>query len=116
MDTIFLQNIQLECILGCFPEERTHKRPVSVSVTLFTDTSLAARRDNLADAIDYDALVKQLRGAAEASSFNLIEALAERLSAICLDFPKVEKVRLAVSKPHPCPGLEQAVVTIERQR
>ncbi|MGN0879246.1 MAG: dihydroneopterin aldolase [Oligosphaeraceae bacterium] len=113
-DTITLHDLHAQCILGCYDDERRQKRDVSITVTLHTDIRQAAASDRLDDAINYDALVQTLLDATEASSFQLIEALAEHLAQLCLRLTPAHKVTLSVTKPNPRPLLAAATVTIER--
>ena len=117
MDTIQLQNISINSILGCYPEERNVRRPVKLFVTLYTDIRKAAASGELSDAIDYDKLTQEIIDFSEASSYNLIESLAEKLAEICLEkAPAAAAVDITVSKPHPRAHLEQVSITIHRER
>ena len=116
MDTIYLSDIDVSCILGCFPEERTVLRPVVISITLGTDISAAAASDDLHDAVDYNALTQEIIDVTQRSSFNLIESLAETIAAICLTPQGVVTATVTVTKPHPRPHLKAAAITITRQR
>ena len=104
MDSIFLRDITVSCILGCDPEERTRRRLVKISVELFLDLDEAARSDDLNKTV------------AEGTSFHLIEALAGAVATFCLEDPKVRRVDLQVTKPLPCPGLNAATIRISRER
>lgn len=115
-DTITLQGIHAQCILGCYQDERRQKRDVFIDVTMQTAITRAAQSDCLNDAINYDALVQALLDFTEQSQFQLIETLAERLAQLCLELTTAHAVTLSVTKPHPRPLLSQAVVTITRTR
>ena len=52
MDSIFLRDITVSCILGCDPEERTRRRLVKISVELFLDLDEAAKSDDLNKTVD----------------------------------------------------------------
>ena len=116
MDTIQLQNISINSILGCYPEERNVRRPVKIFVTLYTDIRKAAASGNLSDAIDYDKLTQEIIDFAEASSYNLIESLAEDIAKLCLEKTTANAVDITVFKPHPRAHLEQVAISIHRER
>ena len=101
MDSIFLRDITVSCILGCDPEERTRRRLVKISVELFLDLDEAGRSDDLNKTVDYGNLVRRIIEFAEGTSYHLIEALAEGVAAFCLEDPKVRRVDLQVVKPLP---------------
>ena len=115
-DTLLLDGIHLNCVLGVFPEERAEKRPVVVTVCLHTDTQAAAATDDLADAVDYHALTQRIIGHAERTQFNLVETLAETIARICLEDTRVRAVEVRVRKPSPMPGLDASEVTIIREQ
>ena len=116
MDSIFLRDITVSCILGCYPEERTRRRLVKISVELFLDLDEAARSDDLNKTVDYGNLVRRIIEFAEGTNFHLIEALAGAVATFCLEDPKVRRVDLQVTKPLPCPGLNAAAIRISRER
>ncbi|MBP5639237.1 MAG: dihydroneopterin aldolase [Victivallales bacterium] len=117
MDTIQLQNISINSILGCYPEERNVRRPVKIFVTIYTDITKCAASGDLADAIDYDKLTQEIIDFAESSSYNLIESLAENLAKLCLEKASdAAAVDITVTKPHPRAKVEQVSITIHRER
>ena len=74
------------------------------------------RSDQIEDALDYRALKKRVLIEAEASHFHLIEALAERIAAICLEDERVEEVELRVEKPGALRFASTVAVEITRRR
>jgi len=99
MDKIFIDGLLLRCILGTEQEERREKQEVVVNVVLRADVRAAAASDNFEDAVDYRAIKKRILAMAEASSFHLVEALAEAVARICLEHPKVQEAQVRVEKP-----------------
>ncbi len=116
MDSIFLKDVTVSCILGCDPEERKRRRLVKFSIELFLDLEEAAKTDDLAKTVDYGTLVRKIIEFAEGTSYHLIEALAGAVATFCLEDPKVRRVDLQVMKPLPCPGLNAAAIRISRER
>lgn len=91
--------------LGAFPEERRAPREVIVDVELELALGKAAATDDLADTVDWGALVERLRKTAEAASFRLAEALAGALLAECLRDERVRRATVKVSKPDAMEGV-----------
>ena len=123
MDAIAIRGLRLNVFLGVYEEELKAPRPVVVDVALRTDLAKAAASDDLADTIDYHALAARLRAAVEPQPgdprpvFHLIETLAEKIAATCLDFDaRVEAATVAVAKPAAFPGADAASVEITRRR
>lgn len=98
-DQIFIRDLLVRCIVGVDERERAGKQDVLVHVTLYLDLRQAGQSDTLEDTIDYRALKKQILHMAEESRFYLIEALAERIAAICLADARVDRVKVTVEKP-----------------
>lgn len=99
MDHILIEDIHVRCIIGVNPDERRDEQDVLISVALATDLSEAGRTDSLEHAIDYRAIKKRIVRDVEASSFQLVEGLAERVAALCLEEVRIEEARVRVLKP-----------------
>jgi dihydroneopterin aldolase/D-erythro-7,8-dihydroneopterin triphosphate epimerase len=99
MDRILIKDLTARCILGVSAEERREKQDVVINIALTADLRKAGRSDRFEDAVDYRALKKKVLAAVEASSYRLVEALAERIAEICLEHPAVEQAEVTVEKP-----------------
>lgn len=115
-DLILIRDLRIDAIIGIEPEERVQRQPVVLQLDLETDVPRAARSEDIADALNYDALSQRLRAFVEASDFQLIETLAERIAALVIDEFAVPWLRLELRKPHALPGTTDVGVVIERQR
>ena len=98
-DRIYIRDLALRCIVGVNPEERAKVQDVVVNITLEADLSRAGSSDDLADTVDYKALKLAVVAEVEASSYFLVERLAERIAEICLSHERVEAARVLVEKP-----------------
>ena len=99
MDRILIKDLRGRCHLGVTEEERREKQEVVVNLALGTDLHLPGRTDRFEDAVDYRALKKRVLEAVENSQFRLVEALAQALAELCLEYPAVEQVTVEVEKP-----------------
>jgi FolB domain-containing protein len=99
MDRIFISDLLIRCIIGVREDERRAKQDVLVTLSLGVDLRKAGASDRLEDSVDYAGLKKRIMEMAESSQFLLVEALAERIAAICLEHPSVEEARVRVEKP-----------------
>ena len=99
MDRILIRDLGLRCIIGVYAEERKERQDIVLNLVLAGDFSAAARSDDLADAVNYKELKKQVMALVEASRFQLIETLAEHLAELCLRHPRVQQVTVTVDKP-----------------
>ena len=103
-DRVSLLGMVLRTTIGFNPEERTAPRDLEADVRLQVDLRAAGRSDDLADTVDYASLAERLRAVAAASSFRLLEALAEALAAEALADPRVAEAEVALRKPGAVPG------------
>jgi len=99
MDRILIKDLLVRCIIGVSDEERREKQDVIINVALYTDLHKPGASDRFEDAVDYRTLKKKIVEIVSESEYFLIEALAERIAAICLEHQAVEKVLVGVEKP-----------------
>jgi len=114
MDKIHIRNLLIRCIIGVFERERNHRQDVILNIVLHTDIATAARTDNLDDTVNYVALRDRICRFVEASSFHLIESLAEETATLCLEDPRVKAVDITVDKPGALTFAESVAVEISR--
>ncbi len=117
-DQIALRGVRARGRHGCLPAERELGQEFVVDVVLGVDTRPSADRDDLSRTVDYGTLTGRLVSLIEGPPVNLIETLAERLAAVCLDQENVEEVEVTVHKPSaPIPyPFTDVSVTIHRAR
>jgi len=70
---------------GASEPERKAGTRLDVDVVLELDTARAETSDRLADTVSYDDVEQAVRTVIEQESFHLLEALAARVAAICLE-------------------------------
>jgi FolB domain-containing protein len=99
MDRILITDLLLRCIIGINDDERRDKQDVVINVVLWADLRAAGRSDQVADTVDYRAVKKRIMALVEASSFCLVEALAEAIADTCLAEPRVRQAQVRVEKP-----------------
>ena len=114
-DKIHIRDLALRCIIGVYPAEREATQEVVVNLTLWADLAGAGGSDDLADTVDYKALKDAVVAAVEASRFQLLEALAEQVAAICLAAPHVAAASVLVEKPGALTGARTVGVELFRR-
>jgi len=85
---------------GVLDFERRDGQVFVVDLVLALDTRDAARSDDLQDTVDYGTLVAKVKQGVETEPVDLIETLASRLAAICLEDRRVRSAEITVHKPH----------------
>ncbi|MBT6039374.1 MAG: FolB domain-containing protein, partial [Halieaceae bacterium] len=79
-----------------------------------SDNRAAAATDGIADAMNYDAISKRILAYVQASEFELIETLAERVADIVLTEFNIPWLRLKLGKPGAVAEANDVGVIIER--
>jgi 7,8-dihydroneopterin aldolase/epimerase/oxygenase len=119
-DEILLEGMRFYAYHGVNPEERALGQRFTIDVVLAVDLRRPGQSDDLADTVSYSAVYKVVRGIVEGKPRQLIEAVAEEITArILTKFPLVTRVTVTVRKPEaPMKGsmLEAAGVRITRWR
>ena len=116
MDRIYINDLALRCVIGVYPEERREKQDVIINVMLEADLESAGRTDDLAESVDYKAIKKRILAIVEGSDFRLIESLAERIAATCLENLRVQRARVRVDKPGALRFARTVAVEVDRTR
>ncbi len=116
VDKIFLQALEVECIIGIFDWERKTPQKILIDLEFPANIRRAAKRDCIEDTIDYKRIAKRILAYVAASRFQLIETLAEKLAALLLKEFKLTSLTLRISKPGAVRGSKNVGVEITRRR
>ncbi|HVE74760.1 MAG TPA: dihydroneopterin aldolase [Mycobacteriales bacterium] len=98
-DRIRLHGIRVRGHHGVHDHERRDGQDFLIDVDLDMDLRAAAASDQLADTIDYAALVMRLGVVVAGEPVALIERLAEQLAQVCLADARVTRAEVTVHKP-----------------
>jgi len=98
MDTVFIENLRLDCRVGVTDEERRQPQKVLVDVTLALDLGRAAATKDIEDTVDYREAKRLFSQFVSTGEFVLLESLAEGVAALALDRFEVERVVVRVRK------------------
>lgn len=115
MDRIYIRDLALRCIIGIYPEEREKKQDIVINVVMDSDLRRAGETDRIEDAVDYKVIKLKIVEMVEASGFNLIETLANRVARICLADARVARVTVTVDKPGALRFARSVAVEITRE-
>ncbi len=115
-DTIFVRELEIQTVIGIYDWERKVEQTVSIDLEMPGDIAAAAATDAIEDTVNYKAVSKQVIALVEASSFQLIETMAERIAQMILGDFGLAWVRVTVSKPGAVRGSRTVGVRIMRER
>lgn len=113
-DTIFLTDLKVKAVVGIWDWERAVPQTVSIDLEMDADVAAAAERDHIDATLDYKAVTKRIIGFVEASDFQLIETMAERIAGIITGEFAVPWVKVTVHKPWAIRGSRDVGICIER--
>lgn len=116
LDRILINDLSLRAIVGVNPDERVNPQDVTINVALCTDTRTPGASDDIEDAVNYGTVAKRIVALVEASSFMLLERLAEEIAQACLEDARVEGVSVRIDKPRALRYARSAAVEIHRSR
>ena len=114
MDKVLIKNLQVETIIGIFNWEREVRQVVSIDLEMEFDNKVAAKSDDIKDALDYKKIGKRVSSYVKRSKFKLVERLAEQIAKLVLkEFP-VSSLTISVTKPGALRGSESVGISITR--
>ena len=101
-DKIILTGLELFGRHGCTEQERKYSQPFVVDTELEFDFSQAGKSDDLADTIDYVAVLADIRAIVEGTSRNLIETVAIEIAETLLSrYARLDAVKIILRKTAP---------------
>jgi dihydroneopterin aldolase len=116
MDKIFLNNLQIETIIGIYDWERVTPQTLTFDLEMDWDIKPSAASDDIEHTLDYGAVAETIVTFVQANHFFLIEKLAEEVSALLLEQFNIPKLKLSLSKPVNLHGQNTARIVIERSQ
>ena len=116
MDQVFIKDLLVRGIIGINDWERVTPQDILINIVLFADLGPAGESDNIDDCVNYRTVAKKIQAHTENAKRLTVEALAADIAQLCLQEPKVEKVRVRVEKPGAVRFSISVGVEIERSR
>lgn len=115
MDIIEIKTIKLNTLIGVYDWEKTVPQTLIVDIA-YALPPLSEGSDQLAETIDYDAIILHIQQFATTHHFQLIETLANRLVQSLFEQFATPWIKLSINKPYANLQAKAIVFTIERQR
>lgn len=101
---------------GVLPDERVSGQSFITDADLYLDLSAAAAHDDLTATVDYSVVAAEILAVVEGEPCQLIETVAQRITARLLTLEHVTKVRVTVHKPDAPVGVPFADVSVSMVR
>jgi dihydroneopterin aldolase len=116
MNTIFIHDLRIATRIGVYAWERELPQTIRIDVDIELPSSRPFESGELADAVDYAAVVERIRAFAKRNPHPLLERFTEALATLVLDDFGALGVKVRVAKLGALPGVREIGVTIERRR
>ena len=87
---VFVRDLVLDAKIGVWRRERGAHQRVRINLDLAVQEGDTPLDDKLANVVRYDAIVTAVRRLVAKGHVNLVETLAERIAALCLDIAAVQ--------------------------
>ena len=91
-----LHRLTLQAIIGFYPEEKAKKQRVEISFRYEVDKPA---KDDVKESVCYAELSKEITALVNASSYNLLETLADEIMNILWKPKKIKWAEVTVAKP-----------------
>ena len=99
VDRLFVRDLALSARVGVNDGEADHRQRLIVSIDAFVNRPTDPFADDINLVVSYDRFIDAARAVAAGPHINLVETVAERIAAACLDEPGVRRVIVRVEKP-----------------
>ena len=116
LDTVKIERLELDCIIGINPWERLTKQQITVDIEIDTDLTAAGKSDSIEDTINYRTIAKTVTTEVEKSDYGLVESIGAKIADICLEDARVFSVRVTVRKPGAVRKASAVGIVIRRNR
>jgi dihydroneopterin aldolase len=114
VDTIFISELRLDIRVGVYDWETRVPQKVQFDLEFALPGAKAAKTGDLADTIDYAAVVSRIEQSLAGTHVGLLEKLADQVADILMREFKSPWVKVSVAKLAPLKGVRRLGVTIER--
>jgi 7,8-dihydroneopterin aldolase/epimerase/oxygenase len=112
---LLVRDLVLSARIGVHPHET--RAPQRIRLNLDLSVAEGERPpEHLAQVVDYEALIERVRRLVASRHVKLVETLAERVAALCLEDVRVRSARVRVEKLEAIPDAAAVGIEIERIR
>jgi dihydroneopterin aldolase len=112
---VFVHDLTIQASIGVYSHEKLDKQRIRINLDLAVREGDSSRMgDELSNVVCYEEVVTSIRALIDAGHVNLVETLAERIAALCLEDRRVRVARVRVEKLDVFPDATSVGVEIER--
>ena len=114
MDTVFIEDLRVDTVIGIYPWEREVRQTICFDLEMGADIKQAAQTDSIEFTLNYHAVVIRVTEFVQGSGFLLVERLAEEVVALIRREFDVPWVKLCLRKPGAVGNAKAVGLIIER--
>jgi 7,8-dihydroneopterin aldolase/epimerase/oxygenase len=117
MDSIIIEGLKVDTIVGCFNWERQIIQPLMLDLTLMTNLEQASLSDELSDTMNYAEICEISAQVIQKAQPKLIEHAAKLvINALFTTYPAIDSIIITVRKPAIIPQANSVGIRLERHR
>jgi FolB domain-containing protein len=113
-DKILIRDLLIRGIIGINEWERETEQDILINLEVHLDARAAGTSDDMADALNYRTLTKDIIAYVKGSDHSLVEALATEIARIAVMEHGAERVAVRVEKPGALRFARSVGVELER--
>ncbi|MCB5226741.1 dihydroneopterin triphosphate 2'-epimerase [Alishewanella sp. 16-MA] len=98
--TIRIKNLRLRTYIGINEDEIANKQDVVINAKIVYRAETAAQTDDMANALNYRTITKQIIALVENNRFGLLEKLTSDVLALASAHASVSYAEVEIDKPH----------------
>ena len=111
---VFIRDYMVDCSIGIHNHEKEHEQRVRINLDLAVREGETPINDDIRNVICYEHLAKGIEQIVGEGHVNLVETLAEKITAMCLEEDRVYSARIRVEKLDILSNAKSVGVEIER--
>lgn len=117
MDSIIIEGLKVETVVGCFAWERQIKQPLLLDLLIHTDLEQAASSDELEDTLNYAEICELSSKVIQEAAPKLIEHAAKLvLTTLFTTFSAIDSIKITIRKPAIIAEANSVGISLERHR
>lgn len=111
---VFVRDLTLNARIGIYDREKQGHQPIRVNIDLTVLESVVDIQDQIENVVCYEDVVQRIQAIVDDGHINLVETMAERIAANCLEDTRVKVARVRIEKLQAIENAESVGVEIER--
>ncbi|MEZ5650832.1 MAG: dihydroneopterin aldolase [Burkholderiaceae bacterium] len=116
MASIFIEQLEVETIIGVPDEERLNAQVVVLDIDMQLPNERSLQTDAIGDTIDYAKVVALVQYELHSQRFRLLERLADHLCHRISEVFGAPSIRIKIAKPGVVAGARRVGVLVEYRR